>query len=237
MKFILSTSGTGIWSKIKTDVECVGFNLSDRQLRIYFDINSWNTDQCNLIYTDPLFILNAKCFFLKEFGLELNFTYSEGGMQGSNFVDFDIDPESAKQLEELFRLNPELAFDEEKFLLIERCNTLKNGFKIEIDMKTTTLINISNFSYKTISRGDNDKIIGVVGYLLEDNFWKLSFDSTKVFISKIDDYFCSSGKRDNLLDILNKNYKTIIHDLFLELSKNIDDWESKKGSFNDVWHV
>lgn len=60
--------------------------------RFYFDSKLWNVDKHGLIYTDETFIdsLHAR---LRAHGWEQPETcihYSENGMQGDNYVDFDV---------------------------------------------------------------------------------------------------------------------------------------------------
>ena len=89
------TSGTGLWSNVSKDVVTVGFRISYineksdfGELRIYFDTDSWNVEEDGLIYTDPLFLANIR----EAFGTD-DIQYSEQGMQGDNFVSFDIGSE------------------------------------------------------------------------------------------------------------------------------------------------
>ena len=96
--FKLSTNGQGLWSRAKKEVTCLGYEFVDSQLRIYFDTDSWSVKEDNLIYTDPLFLAEAKVYFLKTLNLNLDFDYSESGMQGEDYVDFDINPADYKCL-------------------------------------------------------------------------------------------------------------------------------------------
>lgn len=90
------TSGTGLWSdkvkEVKTTNYSVPFyNDPDRaygELRVYFDTDTWNVDEDGLIYTDPAFLESIR----QAFGCN-DINYSEQGMQGVNFVSFDVGPE------------------------------------------------------------------------------------------------------------------------------------------------
>jgi hypothetical protein len=60
--------------------------------RFYFDSKLWDVDKHGLIYTDETFIdaLHAR---LRAYGWqhpERCIHYSESGMQGDNYVDFDV---------------------------------------------------------------------------------------------------------------------------------------------------
>ena len=59
--------------------------------RFYFDPGLWDVDQHGLIYTDPVF-LNGLHNRLQAAGWMYpdKITYSEQGMQGTNYVDVDV---------------------------------------------------------------------------------------------------------------------------------------------------
>ena len=89
------TAGKGLWSNVSKEVVTVGFSIpyldedfDFGELRIYFDTDSWNVEDDGLIYTDPLFLANIR----EAFGTD-DINYSEQGMQGDNFVSFDIGKE------------------------------------------------------------------------------------------------------------------------------------------------
>jgi hypothetical protein len=99
----LSTSGIGLWSDLSTQVfvrEVTMSHLNDDrtfgELRVYFDDSSWDTDTDGLIYTDPLFIQELKEWLVNtgfSYGALEGLQYSEQGMQGINFVSFDVSTE------------------------------------------------------------------------------------------------------------------------------------------------
>jgi hypothetical protein len=92
--FRAETSGDGLWSTVKATVQCIGWdvyyneNLDFGELRVYFDINTWRVDEDGLIYTDPAFLEEIREAFATN-----DIVYSEQGMQGTNFVSFDVGSE------------------------------------------------------------------------------------------------------------------------------------------------
>lgn len=96
---VLHTDGTGLWSTRKTAVRVCSLELGyvcelgeHGELRVYFDEDTWNTDVDGLIYTDELFgieLLNL----LTDYGIQGSVCYSEQGMQGYDYVSFDVDAE------------------------------------------------------------------------------------------------------------------------------------------------
>ena len=92
---IFNTAGDGYWSRTAKSVEIVdmqlGYVADDKdfgELCVYFNTADWDVSKDGLIYTDKEFLheLNA---FLVEQGL-CPVEYSEQGMQGDDFVSFDI---------------------------------------------------------------------------------------------------------------------------------------------------
>jgi hypothetical protein len=96
----LSTSGTGLWSNEATRVFVNRVSLaylndikSFGELRVHFDESTWDTGIDGLIYTDPLFLQQLKEVLVsKGYSTEAceDIQYSEQGMQGANFVSFDV---------------------------------------------------------------------------------------------------------------------------------------------------
>jgi len=94
----LPTSGEGIWSDRITEIPVIGIEIdwiNDENtygdLCVYFNKKDWDVTQDGLIYTDPLFLECLKAY-LQENGITTaDMDYSEQGMQGRNFVHFDID--------------------------------------------------------------------------------------------------------------------------------------------------
>ncbi len=95
-----NVSGDGLWSKVKGSVEIVdirlGYVAEDKvfgELCVYFNDKHWNVNIDGLIYTDFGFITDL-CNFLAVHGLNnLDLEYSEQGMQGDDYVSFDIGAE------------------------------------------------------------------------------------------------------------------------------------------------
>lgn len=108
--FVCHTNGKGLWSRKAAAVDITKLLLDtwdyegkndSGNLKVYFNTNDWNVEKDGLIYTDPLFEreLNQK---LKKLGLLGNIGYSEQGMQGRDFVDFDV---SSAFIKQFFKLN------------------------------------------------------------------------------------------------------------------------------------
>ena len=97
MTVVFNTNGKGLWSSEAKAVRVVdivlgkgtiweGETLKDAfgELRVYFDTNTWNTDEDGLIYTDRQFERELR-EFLTQHGLPgKDVSYSEQGMQGDD---------------------------------------------------------------------------------------------------------------------------------------------------------
>lgn len=86
----IGTDGSGLWSDARKLVKCVGYEVSVisddfGELRVYFDPTTWNVDEDGLIYTDENFIAGIR----ESFGTN-DIHYSEQGMQGDDYVSFDV---------------------------------------------------------------------------------------------------------------------------------------------------
>jgi len=95
--FTIKTGGNGLWSieekKVKlTNMFVDGVYGDFGELRVYFDLKTWDPDEDGLIYTDDL--------WLKQFREKLitigytekavkDIDYSEQGMQGDDYVSLD----------------------------------------------------------------------------------------------------------------------------------------------------
>jgi len=91
----LSTNGRGYWSNKTKTVTVTGLDLAyvnDEgdfgELRVYFDTDTWDVDADGLIYTDQQFISDLKTMLAGNLGTDIS--YSEQGMQGVNYVSFDV---------------------------------------------------------------------------------------------------------------------------------------------------
>ena len=86
----IGTDGSGLWSNARKLVKCVGYEISHNsedfgELRVYFDPTTWNVEEDGLIYTDDNFIAGVR----EAFGTN-DIHYSEQGMQGDDYVSFDV---------------------------------------------------------------------------------------------------------------------------------------------------
>jgi hypothetical protein len=102
-KVIFNTAGDGFWSSVInarveiTDVQVAyidddfqGLDPEFGELRVYFNTDTWDVDQHGLIYTDSLFMKQLRNF-LDSHGLAgKDVDYSEQGMQGDDYVSFDV---------------------------------------------------------------------------------------------------------------------------------------------------
>lgn len=95
------TSGTGLWSNAIKEVRTTHFNVpyvneewDFGELRVYFDTDTWNVESDGLIYTDPAFLESIRVAFGTS-----DIHYSEQGMQGDNFVSFDVGSEFLSEYE------------------------------------------------------------------------------------------------------------------------------------------
>jgi hypothetical protein len=93
----LNTNGKGLWTDVTAPVratELVLAYVDDEEgfgeLRVHFDTKSWDVNSRGLIYTDPQFLFELKAeLTLKGFDTS-DISYSEQGMQGDDYVSFDI---------------------------------------------------------------------------------------------------------------------------------------------------
>lgn len=100
---IIPTNGQGLWSDVaknvrttKIDVVYIDEEYDFGELRVYFDVTTWDTNEDGLIYTDPLFLSELKLLLNIENLDASDVSYSEQGMQGEDYVSFDIGPKFIK---------------------------------------------------------------------------------------------------------------------------------------------
>jgi len=95
---VLHTAGDGLWSDVTcgvlvTDVSLEVGEYADYdcyELVVGFDPETWNILVDGLIYTDSKFLRGVRKL-LNELGLPgRGVSYSEQGMQGPNYVSFDV---------------------------------------------------------------------------------------------------------------------------------------------------
>ena len=108
---VCSTDGKGYWSRVKKSVTITKLQISSvnesglldstyGELRVFFDVKTWDTTNIGdgLIYTDKKWMREFRKLlishgFSKEAVKEKNLSYSEQGMQGSDFVSMDVSAE------------------------------------------------------------------------------------------------------------------------------------------------
>jgi hypothetical protein len=94
----LNTIGDGYWSTVAKAVEITGLQLAYTndeldfgELCVYFNTATWDVNKDGLIYTDTLFEAEL-CELLTSLGFDASdVSYSEQGMQGDNYVSFDVE--------------------------------------------------------------------------------------------------------------------------------------------------
>lgn len=96
-KVLFRTGGDGYWSAIETAVEITDMRLGYvnddgdfGELRVYFNTATWDVEHDGLIYTDKDFIAELRMFLDQQGLVGSDVDYSEQGMQGDDFVSFDI---------------------------------------------------------------------------------------------------------------------------------------------------
>jgi hypothetical protein len=107
-RVLFSTAGDGYWSTAQKTVEItdmrLGFVDEDKEygeLCVYFNTDTWNVNKDGLIYTDSLFKEELMAF-IKQHNLVVDLCYSEQGMQGDDYVSFDIGADFLRSWEAKF---------------------------------------------------------------------------------------------------------------------------------------
>ena len=92
----LNTNGKGHWAKVaapvnttKITVDYINDEGDFGELRVHFD-SSWNTEENDVIYTDPQFIEELRTELTEVGFVGSDVNYSEHGMQGDHYVSFDV---------------------------------------------------------------------------------------------------------------------------------------------------
>jgi len=115
------TCGDGHWSRCVADVSIDKFVVNattypdyDKlvcELCVYFDTSTWDRSKVGLIYTDSGWMADLTDYLI-EMGFSQNtvaqVTYSEQGMQGVNFVSFDVDEDFVNECDAVLRFTNEL---------------------------------------------------------------------------------------------------------------------------------
>ena len=93
----LHTAGDGYWSDKSRAVRITNLKLgyvSDDEdfgeLRVYFDTDTWDTNEHGLIYTDRQFERELATMLLTMGLAGRDVSYSEQGMQGDDYVSCDV---------------------------------------------------------------------------------------------------------------------------------------------------
>lgn len=104
---IIRTAGDGYWSFAIKDVKLLGFEVvydeiqDYGELRVYFDMDTWDVSKDGLIYSDEGF-LNDLRIQLSIMGLPgSDVSYSEQGMQEDDYISLDIGSAFIKKYIEL----------------------------------------------------------------------------------------------------------------------------------------
>lgn len=95
---IIETDGSGLYATSSKGVQVVGIDLGYvaeegdfGELRVFFDMASWDIDSDGLIYTDDKFQSDMEDWLMQLGFGGASISYSEQGMQGYDFVSFDVD--------------------------------------------------------------------------------------------------------------------------------------------------
>lgn len=99
-----NTDGSGLWSQRRARVLVTDIVIEDLdypELRVYFDTKTWDTSRDGLIYTDTQWLIEAKNYFrvVERFSARAvdEITYSEQGMQGTDYVSLDVGGEFVRE--------------------------------------------------------------------------------------------------------------------------------------------
>lgn len=107
------TSGKGYWTQFEQTVTVVGVKLayvSDEgdfgELRAYFDTKTWDVNEAGLVYSDPRWIDEFRGL-MRSLGFTRtaceDISYSEQGMQGTNYVSMDVGADFMREAEPMYR--------------------------------------------------------------------------------------------------------------------------------------
>jgi hypothetical protein len=127
-KIQLPVDGTGLWSKTKATVTVVDMQIGYRdetdehgELRVYFDTADWNTATNGLIYTDSGFARALRRFFDANDISSATVGYSEQGMQGHDYVSFDVGAQFLADWDHKFESVDRLAVIQGAAVGLRRC--------------------------------------------------------------------------------------------------------------------
>ena len=98
--FEIQTAGDGLWSNKKKTVNIKKIEIiEDKEydhvyVNLFFTKKSWDVNKYGLIYTDSLFLEEAKAILsynYRQIKLKWkNLNYTEQGMQGDNYVSMEL---------------------------------------------------------------------------------------------------------------------------------------------------
>lgn len=90
---IIQTGGDGFWSNEIRDVKITDIEVDSKEMRVYFDTSTWDVTKHGLIYTDSKFLETLKLKLAQGghlAGIKVTIEYSEQGLQGEDYVHFDV---------------------------------------------------------------------------------------------------------------------------------------------------
>ena len=98
---VFNTAGDGYWSTaVKpvsiVDIQLSAFNKKYGELRVYFNSADWDNDTDGLIYSDMGFKQHLLQFLADNDIDYRSVSYSEQGMQGDDYVSFDVEKDFIK---------------------------------------------------------------------------------------------------------------------------------------------
>jgi len=113
VNFVTHINGRGLWSATEKFVSInrvrlayLDDELDFGELRAYFDRAEWDIDNDGLIYTDPAWMQSFRnCMATLGFSDAAlqDISYSEAGMQGTNYVSMDVGGAFIRECEALYR--------------------------------------------------------------------------------------------------------------------------------------
>ena len=114
VKFVTRTNGNGYWSdKAKTvrvnrvELAHISDNDDFGELRVYFNTQDWNVESDGLIYSDMGWKRSFLTCMEKTFGFSpdalLDVSYTEQGMQGTDYVSLDVGQTFLNECAPLYR--------------------------------------------------------------------------------------------------------------------------------------
>ncbi len=107
------TAGDGLWSSsvsavqiLRVDLAYVNDEGDFGELRAYFNTRDWDVNTDGLIYTDKIWINEFRAL-MRSLGFTRNavndISYSEQGMQGTDYVSMDVGEDFLREVEPMYR--------------------------------------------------------------------------------------------------------------------------------------